>query len=178
MHHSGVAAIGAGFATISPSQRPFSLTDPGISLPYIPKDTVSTAVLVVVGLVAPGVIIVVLSLFLVPSPRALKGVPFALIWRRKIWEWNAGWMGLGLALAAAFTATEGLKDLIGKPRPDLLGRCDPDISKIATYAVGGLGQVLQGAPTLVTLDICRNQDSNLRKDGFASWPSGHSSCKR
>lgn len=85
-------------------------------------------------------------------------------------------MGLALALAATFTATEGLKDLIGKPRPDLIARCDPDLSKIATYAVGGLGELLQGAPTFVTYEICRNQGNNLKKDGFAAWPSGHSSC--
>lgn len=85
-------------------------------------------------------------------------------------------MGLGLALAATFTATQGLKDLIGKPRPDLIGRCDPDLSKISTYAVGGLGAMVQGAPTFVTYGICRNQGSDLKNDGFAAWPSGHSSC--
>ena len=85
-------------------------------------------------------------------------------------------MGLALALAATFTATQGLKDLIGKPRPDLIGRCDPDLSKISTYAVGGLGALVQGAPTFVTYEICRNQGSDLKKDGFAAWPSGHSSC--
>lgn len=85
-------------------------------------------------------------------------------------------MGLGLALAATYTATQGLKDLIGKPRPDLIGRCDPDLSKISTYAVGGLGELLQGAPTFVTYQICRNQGSDLKNDGFAAWPSGHSSC--
>lgn len=85
-------------------------------------------------------------------------------------------MGLALALAATFTATQGLKDLIGKPRPDLIGRCDPDLSKISTYAVGGLGALVQGAPTFVTYEICRNQGSDLKNDGFAAWPSGHSSC--
>ncbi|KAH8693249.1 PAP2 domain protein [Talaromyces proteolyticus] len=170
-----VAGIGGGFSSLTPSQRPFILTDPDISLPYVSKDTVSSAVLIIVGLVAPAVIIVLFSLLLVPSPRALKDAPYALIWRRKIWEWNAGWMGLALALAATFCATEGLKDVIGKPRPDLIGRCNPDLSNISRYAVGGLGRALPGAPTYVTLDICRNQDSNLRKDGFAAWPSGHSS---
>lgn len=174
---SGVAGIGAGFGSLEPSQRPFYLEDPDISLSVAAHDTVSSALLVVIGLVIPAVIIVAISLLLVPSPLALKGAPFALIWRRKIWEWNAGWMGLGLSLAATYCATEGLKDLIGKPRPDLLARCDPDLSKISTYAVSGLGQVLSRAPTYVTLDICRNQSSFLRKDGFSAWPSGHSSCK-
>lgn len=135
----------------------------------------SSAVLIIVGLVAPGVIVAVLSLLLVPTPTALRGAPFALIWRRKIWEWNAGWMGLGVALAATFMATEGLKDLAGKPRPDLLDRCDPDLSKVDMYTVGGLGADLPGAPRLVTAGICRNQAKELRIDGFVSFPSGHAS---
>ncbi|ODQ72848.1 hypothetical protein LIPSTDRAFT_3216 [Lipomyces starkeyi NRRL Y-11557] len=170
-----VAGIGGGFATIQGNQEPFSLTDVNISLPEAAKDTVSTAVLIIVSLLAPAAIVVVVSFLSVPSPRALRGAPFALIWRRKIWEWNAGWMGLGVSVAAAFMATEGFKDLIGKPRPDLLARCDPDLSKIATYAVGGLGQTLAGAPTLVTAGICRNQGYSLVNDGFASFPSGHAS---
>jgi membrane-associated phospholipid phosphatase len=146
-------------------------------MPEASKDTVSTAVLVIVSLLAPAAIVVVVSFVLIPSPRALRGAPFALIFRRKVWEWIAGWMGLGVTLAATFMATQGLKDLIGKPRPDLLARCDPDLSKIATYVVGGLGRTLTGAPTLVTAGICRNQDSSLVNDGFASFPSGHASCK-
>ncbi|PCH02418.1 Phosphatidic acid phosphatase type 2/haloperoxidase [Penicillium occitanis (nom. inval.)] len=172
----GLAGIGAGFSKLTPAQRPFSLTDPAISLPYKPTDTVSSGLLIAIGLAIPAGIILVFSWLLVPSnPRALRKAPFALVWRRKVWEWNAGWMGLALALAATFTATQGLKNLIGKPRPDLIGRCDPDLSKISTYAVGGLGALVQGAPTFVTYEICRNQGSDLKNDGFTAWPSGHSS---
>jgi membrane-associated phospholipid phosphatase len=98
-----------------------------------------------------------------------------LKWRRKFWEWNTGWMGLGVSLAGAFMVTEGLKDLMGKPRPDMLARCNPDLSLIERYAVSGLGAQVPGAPILVDYHICRNQDSFLTNDGFASWPSGHSS---
>lgn len=158
---SAVAAIGAGFSAKTPSQRPFYLTDPAISLPYAAKDTVSIGLLVVLALIIPAVLSFSLSLLVVPSSPTLRDAPFALIWRRKIWEWNVGWMNLGLALAASFTATQGLKDLIGKPRPDLVGRCDPDQSKISTYAVGGLGYLLQGAPTYATYEICRKQSNTL-----------------
>ncbi|KAL1964258.1 hypothetical protein VTN77DRAFT_7078 [Rasamsonia byssochlamydoides] len=170
-----VAAIGAGFSKVQGNQNPFSLTDLSISYPYAVKETVTTSTLVLVSLVAPAALILILTFFFVPTPTALRGAPFALIWRRKIWEWNAGWMGLGVALAGAFVATEGLKDLMGKPRPDFLARCDPDLSKVATYAVSGLGRQLQGAPTLVTWEICRNQGYDVKVDGFASFPSGHSS---
>jgi membrane-associated phospholipid phosphatase len=100
----------------------------------------------------------------------------AQIIRRKIWEWNAGWMGLALALASAWCATQGLKVLIGKPRPDLIARCDPDLSLIDKYTVGGLGGKVDGGPVLVSWEICRDQSNSLKIDGFSSFPSGHSSC--
>ncbi|KAL4999618.1 PAP2 superfamily-domain-containing protein [Aspergillus recurvatus] len=147
----GIALIGYGFHEVEPNHMPFSLTDITYSYPHTEDETISTSVLVVVSLIAPAVIIAA------------------------IWEWNAGWLGLGLACAGAFMATEGLKDLYGKPRPDMLARCDPDLENISAYAVGGLGQRLQGAPTLVSWDICRNKADLLKRDGFVSFPSGHSS---
>ncbi|KAL9108857.1 MAG: hypothetical protein Q9227_006388 [Pyrenula ochraceoflavens] len=68
-----------------------------------------------------------------------------------------------------------MKDIYGKPRPDLLDRCDPDLQKLASFQVGGLGQKLANAPILVTSGICRDPH-NLIDDGFASFPSGHSSA--
>ncbi|GLA48043.1 phosphatidic acid phosphatase type [Aspergillus niger] len=181
----GVALIGFGFSQTTPNHRPFSLTDPSISFPHRGKDTVSTGVLAVVAIVAPAVIIIFVSfLFINPNTTTIAGTSGRNarkeILRRKLmvklWEWNAGWMGLGVALAGTFMATEGLKDLYGKPRPDMLARCDPDISAINEYAVSGLGRRLAGAPTMVTWEICRNKgDETLKVDGFASFPSGHSS---
>lgn len=173
----GVAGIGGGFAKINGNQEPFALTDLSISYPYQVNETVSTALLGVIALVIPAVVIVVGSLLIVPTPTALKNAPFALIWRRKLWEWNAGWLGLGVALAGAFVSTEGLKDLAGKPRPDFLGRCDPDVTQVAKYMVSGLGQHVANAPILVTSGICRNGGWTVYNDGFASFPSGHSSCE-
>jgi membrane-associated phospholipid phosphatase len=71
--------------------------------------------------------------------------------------------------------TQGLKDIYGKPRPDLLARCQPDLSKLDQYAVGGLGQQFGEAPVLVDWRICQQTDSSTLSDGFASFPSGHAS---
>ncbi|KAL2221322.1 PAP2 domain protein [Thermoascus aurantiacus ATCC 26904] len=171
----GTAAVGYAFGTIEPNHNPFSLTDPSISFPYAVHETVSTGVLVLAGLVAPAVIILLVTLIFIPGRTVNKNTPRSLIWKRKLWEWNAGWMGLGVSLAGVYVATQGLKDLYGKPRPDLLDRCDPDLFNIAAYAVSGLGERLMGAPTLVTWEICQNKSDMLRIDGFASFPSGHSS---
>ncbi|KAJ5433610.1 uncharacterized protein N7458_012766 [Penicillium daleae] len=173
----GVALIGYGFYKQDPNQRPFSLTDPDISFPFTEHETVSTATLVLVSVLAPAVIIILGAALLIPGTAAVGGptVSRSQLLRRKFWEWNAGWMGLALALAGAWMATQGLKTLMGKPRPDLLARCNPDVKKIAEYAVGGLGERLAGAPVLVDWKICREQGYNLRVDGFSSFPSGHSS---
>ncbi|KAL2011696.1 hypothetical protein VTN00DRAFT_4414 [Thermoascus crustaceus] len=169
------AAVGYAFGTIEPNHNPFSLTDLSISFPYAVHETVSGAVLVLAGLVAPAAVILIVTLLFIPGRTVDKNTPLSLIWKRKLWEWNAGWMGLGVALAGVYMATQGLKNLYGKPRPDMLDRCKPDLSNIAAYAVSGLGGSLEGAPTVVTWGICQDKSDKLRMDGFVSFPSGHSS---
>ena len=44
-------------------------------------------------------------------------------WADRLWELNCGVLGLFLAQGTAFVITGSLKNLIGKPRPDLLQRC-------------------------------------------------------
>ncbi|KAG2414001.1 hypothetical protein HFD88_003192 [Aspergillus terreus] len=175
----GIALIGYGFSKVTPNHYPFSLTDPSISLPYTAHETVSTAVLVVVSLIAPAVIIVAVAFVFISGSAASEALGEApsrsVLWRYKIWEWNAGWLGLGLSMAGVFMATQGLKDLYGKPRPDLLARCNPDLSQIAAHTVGGLGSKLTDAATLVSWEICQNKSDDLKVDGFSSFPSGHSS---
>ncbi|CAI7595896.1 unnamed protein product [Penicillium palitans] len=175
----GIALIGYGFYKQSPNHHPFSLTDPTISYP-LTQETVTTKTLVLVCLFAPAIIILLLSWLLVPAKATTPSnptpkPPAAQYIRRKFWEWNVGWMGLALAIASAWSATQGLKVLIGKPRPDLLARCNPDLTRIAEFTVGGLGEELRGAATLVSWEICRDTSNSLRIDGFASFPSGHSS---
>ena len=94
----------------------------------------------------------------------------------KLWEWNTAWMGLGLALATTFLFTEGLKDVIGKPRPDLLSRCNLDPATVQQYALGGEGNQLPLWNLLLSSTACRQPDTAKLDDGFASFPTGHSSC--
>ncbi|KAI9876621.1 MAG: hypothetical protein M1830_006085 [Pleopsidium flavum] len=171
-----IAVVGALFTKIPPNRRPFSPVDANISFPYKLHETISTSTLLLVSLVAPGIIIFLVCLLFVPGPTlGGKGAPKSLIWRRKLWEWNTGWMGLGLALASAFLLTDGMKYLFGKPRPDLLSRCNPDLKNIQNYAVGGYGDQINEGILLVSWHICRQTDMSILNDGFASFPSGHSS---
>ena len=85
-------------------------------------------------------------------------------------------MGLAVSLAIAFIITNGTKNAIGRPRPDLLARCNPDLTKTLNSTVGGIGDQVDEGIRLVSWTICRNPGSVL-DDGFRSFPSGHSSCK-
>lgn len=143
-----IAAVGAAFSAITPNRRPFNITNPDISFPYVSKEKISTSLLVVIGLVIPGVMVFITSLFIGVGPTSGKPASRTKLWKRKLWEWNAGWMGLGLSLAIAFFITDGTKNLVGKPRPDLLGRCNPDLSRLFSSTVGGIGDQIDKASIL------------------------------
>ena len=36
----------------------------------------------------------------------------AALWRRKLWEWNVGWIGLRLAVATSFLVANGAKEVV------------------------------------------------------------------
>jgi membrane-associated phospholipid phosphatase len=97
-----------------------------------------------------------------------------LIWRRKLWEWHTGWLGLALSLASAFLITNGMKNLFGKPRPDLISRCQPDLANIAKYTLKGFTSPIADFH-VVYAGICQQTDKSLLDDGFRSFPSGHAS---
>ncbi|KAL1792081.1 hypothetical protein ACET3X_009832 [Alternaria dauci] len=170
-----IAAVAGGWEYVEPFKRPFSPVDLNISYPYQTSEMIPTWLLAVVALVAPAAIIFIVCLIWVPGPTAERGTPKSLIWRRKLWEWNTGWMGLALSLATAFLITQGMKNLFGKPRPDLLSRCQPDLTRIRETTISPLGEFYQPEWVLVTVDICQQTDSDILKDGFKSFPSGHAS---
>lgn len=170
-----IAAVGGGWNYITPFHRPFSPVDLNISYPFEEHETIPTWLMAVIGLVIPAAITFLICLILVPGPTATRGTPMALIWRRKAWEWNTAWMGLALALATSFMITQGMKVLFGKPRPDLLSRCAPDLDRISDFAINPVGDSFNPLWVLVTSDICQNTDDDILQDGFKSFPSGHAS---
>jgi len=113
-----IAAVGLGgaLARISPNKRPFSLINPEISFPFVNHEKVPTLYLGLYALIIPAVIILLVAIILVPGPTVPKSAPKSLIWKRKLWEWHTGWLGLALSLGSAFLITQGMKNLFGKPR--------------------------------------------------------------
>lgn len=70
-------------------------------------------------------------------------------------------LGLAISIVTTLFITDLIKDVVGRPRPDLLARCKPDLD----------------TPTseLVTIDVCTETDPHTLQDGWRSFPSGHSS---
>src|ERR1700759_1250558 len=70
---------------------------------------------------------------------------------------------LGFVISVLLTAllTDIIKNFVGRPRPDLLDRCDPAAGTPKT--------------ALVTIDVCTETSHHKLHDGFRSFPSGHSS---
>ncbi|KAI0967106.1 acid phosphatase/Vanadium-dependent haloperoxidase [Xylaria arbuscula] len=178
-----VGVIGYFLGNVTPNKRPFSLLDANIAFPVTQHETVTSGMLLAFNSGVPIVVILIVALIFVPGRTVPKGTPKSLIWRRKLWELHIGWLGLALSLISAWIVTNGMKNLFGKPRPDLLSRCEPDIANLAKYIVGfnnpmlakevATGAIYTGQ--LVSASICTNPDKSFLNDGFRSYPSGHSS---
>ncbi|KAF2862649.1 acid phosphatase/Vanadium-dependent haloperoxidase [Piedraia hortae CBS 480.64] len=163
-----------GLSKTEPRHHVFSLVDLTISYPYIP-DSISTLTLVLVALIAPAVIIFLVALIAVPGPRASRGLSRSQVLKLKLWEFEKGWAGLALSVVAAAFITQGSKNAIGKPRPDFLSRCQPDLNNIAAHVATGFAKDLSKDWQMVHSSICLQPDKSVLKDGFKSFPSGHAS---
>jgi diacylglycerol diphosphate phosphatase/phosphatidate phosphatase len=64
-------------------------------------------------------------------------------------------------MALTLFVTDTIKNAVGRPRPDLIQRCNPAI----------------GTPKdqLVSIRVCTETDHHKLHDGWRSFPSGHSS---
>lgn len=173
---SAFALISLAFSSRTPNYRAFSVVDLSISYP-MQDETISTSSLILAAVVGPAVIILLVCLVLVPTIRADSFTrPRAL--QLKLWEWNTGWMGLALSLATSTLVVAGMKNVFGRPRPDMLSRCVPNLANIAAHTVGGYH--ISGSSdnwVLVNQTLCQQTDLSILNDGFRSFPSGHAASK-
>ncbi|KAI9229621.1 MAG: phosphatidic acid phosphatase type 2/haloperoxidase [Piptocephalis tieghemiana] len=126
-------------------KRHFSPKDPEISFPFTQSPTVPVIPLFLLSYLVPFAAISVIALI---SHRRWHHYHFAV---------------QGLLCSLAFTAliTHILKNTVGRPRPDLLDRCQPHLP--------------DPVPILVDISVCKEDTEYLINDGFKSFPSGHSS---
>lgn len=151
------------------------------SYPHKLNETVPPKILFLCNSILPIIIILVVTLVFVPGRTVPRGTPRKLVWMRKLWELHIGVLGIALSLFLAWFITNGLKNMEGRPRPDMLARCQPDLSKVDDFYVGGY-RLPVGSSTsqytfghMVNASICTNNDTSVLYDGFRSFPSGHSS---
>ncbi|KAI1108000.1 acid phosphatase/Vanadium-dependent haloperoxidase [Nemania sp. NC0429] len=176
-----VGLIGYFLGNVTPNKRPFSLLDTNIAFPVTEHETVNSGLLLAFNTGVPVAVILVVALVFVPGRTVPEGTPASLIWKRKLWELHMGWLGLALSLISAWIVTQGMKNLFGKPRPDLLSRCVPDVANVMDHIVGFSAPVFATAAgstyngQLVSASICTSTDKAFLDDGFRSYPSGHAS---
>lgn len=91
-----------------------------------------------------------------------------------MWELHVGLLGLALSFVSTFFFVQCMKNLLGKPRPNMLSRCEPDLANARDYLVAGFANSLADG-RLYSAGICQQRDSAKLDEGFRSFPSGHSS---
>ncbi|RDK47138.1 phosphatidic acid phosphatase [Aspergillus phoenicis ATCC 13157] len=168
-----IACIGGFYVldSIEPYHQHFSLRNISIQYPYAVHERITIQEALCISGLAPLVIIIVYTLFIdglfshhktqhpVSGKRKFTG-PYR--WKDRLWELNCGILGLLLSQGLAFVITQVLKNACGKPRPDFIDRCQPRAGS------------QDAIPGLSNSTICTGEHA-LIKDGFRSWPSGHSS---
>lgn len=162
-----------GFNKLTPLYHHFSLLDLSIAYPF-GGELVSTTSLIIASAILPAVIVFLIAILLVPGLQLSRRATRSQLIRRKLWELNTGWLGLALSLVTALLFTTFMKSLFGKPRPDMLARCDPDPNTVRQHMIGGFTGGISDSWVLVDQTICRQTDKAILNDGFRSFPSGHS----
>ncbi|KAF8429038.1 phosphatidic acid phosphatase type 2/haloperoxidase [Tirmania nivea] len=153
-----------------PFHQRFSIQNPSLKYPYADPERIPPWLAALISVAFPAAVIllwtmVIDGLFSHHKKQAAhrghhRGGIYTI--RERLWEMNAGFLGLGLSVAALITIVGALKNLTGKPRPDLIARCKPDPNWVEPM-VG-----------LTSWEKCTGDPIAIR-DGFKSWPSGHSS---
>ncbi|KAF9092078.1 hypothetical protein BGX27_001897 [Mortierella sp. AM989] len=141
--------------TFEPFHRQFSVKDTTIQHPFAKKETVPVWLAGVLAFILPGALIVLIAIFK----------------KKSYTDMHNGLLGLFLAQALVLIVTDSIKITVGRPRPDFLDRC----MNIYDTAAGGIPLNLLDDPPNQLSNSSMCQRSDLLKDGFKSFPSGHSS---
>ncbi|KAK2752538.1 hypothetical protein FQN55_006651 [Onygenales sp. PD_40] len=155
---------------VEPFHQPFSLDNHSLYYPYADPETVSIPLALALSGGFPLLVIIIYTIVIdglfshnkpISASTGRRKLTGKYRFKDRLWELNCGFLGLFLAQAGAFVITGALKNACGKPRPDIIARCKPE------------GRAL-GRFELATYDMCTG-DKHILKDGFRSFPSGHSS---
>jgi diacylglycerol diphosphate phosphatase / phosphatidate phosphatase len=153
---------------VEPFHQHFALQNYTLQYPYAVHERVPVAALFIIAVVGPAVVIAIYTLvidgFFSHNNKGNRFARYTL--KERLWELNCGILGLLLASGTAFVITGALKNATGKPRPDFIARCMPVPGSVDPKPFG-----------LSNDTICTQTDHAIMKDGYRSFPSGHSSCR-
>ncbi|KAH8172344.1 PAP2 superfamily protein [Sarocladium implicatum] len=133
------------FLFIKPFHRMFFINDMAIAFPHAEHERVTVAMSFVYSLFVPLIILVAYN-FISRSSAAKHEVTY---------------LSFGISVVMSGVITDIIKNGVGRPRPDLLARCQPAENTKPNV--------------LVTIDVCTREDGHVLQDGWRSFPSGHSS---
>ncbi|KAI4517199.1 phosphatidic acid phosphatase type 2/haloperoxidase [Schizophyllum commune] len=142
-----LAAIFFALDEIEGFKRVFSLEDTSLRHPYAVHERIPNKELMVIAILAPIVLLPLVNVLTIRS------------W----WDLHASWLGVVLGLSLTGAVTQFAKVTVGRPRPDVIDRCQPR---------PGSADPVYG---LSNYTICTQTDHYVLRDGFRSFPSGHSS---
>jgi len=128
-------------SVISGFKREFSLADPSIQHSFTTAERITFRQDIVIAGVFPLVVIVAVGLLFVG-----------------LWDVHHGVLGLVLSCSLTTTVTEIVKVCVGRPRPDLIARCQP-IAGAANASPYGLSTVVSA---------CSVTTGHIIDDGFKS----------
>ncbi|KAJ1305738.1 hypothetical protein OPQ81_010470 [Rhizoctonia solani] len=128
-------------------RREFDLTDPR----YKPDEIIPGYALHLISFVAPLLIMWSINLAVIRS------------W----WDAHSAALGISLGLAMTSVTTHLVKVTVGRPRPDLLHRCQP--------VAGATNHAPNEFFGLANWAVCTQTDKLIMRDGWRSFWSGHAS---
>ncbi|KAI8050806.1 phosphatidic acid phosphatase type 2/haloperoxidase [Syncephalis plumigaleata] len=131
---------------VQPFRRHFSVHDVTISFPYAVHETVTYGQAIVAAIIAPLVLVIAINL----------GT------RRGLFDLHQSVLGMLLTFTLTTIFTEIAKITVGRPRPDFLDRCKPNVRADPEFG-------------LSTVDVCTWTDKKIILDSMRSFMSGHTS---
>ncbi|KAJ6261336.1 hypothetical protein Dda_4005 [Drechslerella dactyloides] len=140
-----LAASNASLFVVEPFHKAFTIDDPRLQFPHAEHERVPVPLLLGLSIFIPVVAI------LGWTTLTGRNKHFLLV----------SLLGLSNSMLLCTFVTDFIKQGVGRPRPDLVSRCQPR----------------EDTPhdKLVTYEVCYQTDHHTLHDGFRSFPSGHSS---
>ncbi|KAL4924194.1 phosphatase PAP2 family protein [Aspergillus undulatus] len=130
---------------VTPFHRMFALDNQAIQYPFATVERVPVLWSIFYAGVIPLLILLIWAAILRPSPHKVQVTI----------------LGFLTALMLTSLLTDIIKNAVGRPRPDLISRCQPR----------------KGTPQsmLVMWTVCTQPNEHILQEGWRSFPSGHSS---